>query len=94
MIAKEDIGIGSIRLGKKYAQFYFEKINEMLSSEEMNEDIWKELKEKVEGDLKLIRDDCQRSVRSQHTIDNNNMMSFIRFYSYIRKIRLQLVIYF
>ena len=43
----------------------------------MNEDIWKELKEKVEGDLKLIRDDCQRRVRSQHTIDNNNMMSYI-----------------
>ena len=32
MLAKEDTGIGSIKVGKKYAQFYFEKINEMLSS--------------------------------------------------------------
>jgi hypothetical protein len=77
MLAKEDTGAGSIKLGKKYAQFYFDKINDMLSTREMNNDIYKELNEKVKIDLELIRADCKKRVQTQNSIDNNNMMSMI-----------------
>ena len=68
---------GSILVGKKYATFYQDKINSMLSTYYMDQDIYKDLCEKVTVDLDFIRQDCKNRVYTQNSNDNNNMMSII-----------------
>lgn len=68
---------GSIILGKKYADKYFSKINEMLSSEYVNIEILKSLSKEVLPDLEYIRADCKNRVYSKNVQDNDNMMSII-----------------
>ncbi len=69
---------GSIILGKKYANNYLNEINNMLSSEYIDESILLELRNKVLPDLEFIREDCKRRLYwSEHVQDNDNMMSMI-----------------
>lgn len=69
--------MGSIIIGKEYANDYMNEINKMLETEYINMTILKELSNKVLYDLNFIRADCKKRFSSQHTQDNDNMMSII-----------------
>jgi len=69
---------GSIVLGQKYAKFYLDEINEMLSLEEVDVNILVKLNARVRPDLEFIRKDCEnRLYWSEDVEDNNSMMSMI-----------------
>lgn len=78
MVNKKESPAGSVILGKKYANFYLNEINEMLSLEDIDKNIFTKLSEKVSPDLIFIREDCQRRMYwSEDVQDNDNMMSMI-----------------
>jgi hypothetical protein len=68
---------GSIQVGKYYASKYLDIFNNMLSGEEVDLEILKEVLENIDTDLKEVRDDCRRRIRSQFTDSNNEMISMI-----------------
>ena len=68
---------GSIIIGMEYANIYMNMINMMLCMEYVDMNILEELSNKVRGDLEFISSDSKKRVKSQHTIDNDNMMSMI-----------------
>ena len=69
---------GSIILGKKYATMYRNEINNMLSSEYLDETVLQELYKKVMPDLQCIREDCKKRMYwSKDVSDNDHMMSMI-----------------
>ena len=76
---------GSERYGLKIANFYYEKINKMLESEQVDTVILKELQELVHKDLKAVRYDCEERVQNsicpsytfEQTRKTNIMMSMI-----------------
>ena len=66
---------GSILLGKKYAAFSKQRIEEFLC----NPDILEELQKQAQIDLEIIRKDCEkRAYWSQNVADNDYMSSMIQ----------------
>ena len=77
MLSKTNNKFGSVQIGQYYAKFYLEKINQMLISEYINNEILNELQLTVEIDLEFIRNDCNRRINHKDVHDNNYMMSMI-----------------
>lgn len=74
--------LGSEKIGRKYADFYNQKITEMLKDENVNIEILAELQNKVDRDLSDVREDCNHrrgmSPQTDKQIQkNNHMMSMI-----------------
>ncbi len=81
MLSKTEY-FGSVLIGQQYAEFYLEQIKKMLESEYINIQILSELQNKVENDLRIIKDDCDRrlyisNINKDHIDDNRHMMSMI-----------------
>ena len=74
---KPNKSFGSVILGKKYATFYSEKINEMLISKYINIQILEELKTKIKEDFEIIINDCNKRIQHQDVLDNKYMISII-----------------
>jgi hypothetical protein len=77
MISKEVSISGSVVIGKKYAEYYKEKIEKMLQPDYIDLMLLEELKKKVVVDLEYIREDNQKRFASKNTFDNDRMMSMI-----------------
>ena len=68
---------GSIALGKYYAKKYKDMFSEMLSGEKIKLEILNNALATVDGDLRDVRNDCRRRIRSSFTDQNDYMMSMI-----------------
>jgi predicted restriction endonuclease len=68
---------GSISFGKYYAAKYKDMFNNMLSGDVVNFEILDNALTSVDEDLREVRNDCRRRIRSTLTDQNDYMMSMI-----------------
>lgn len=76
---KTNTNLGSVRLGVLQANFYFDKIEEMLSPEHVNLQLLEELSLKIKKDYEFVIKDCTERINPERddVHDNKIMMSVI-----------------
>jgi len=68
---------GSIVFGQFYAKKYKNMFDEMLKEDIVNNVIFQDALSSVDEDLRTVRNDCNRRIRSSFTDANDDMMSMI-----------------